>query len=82
MLDPLFDALSKTAYEIFQTPATTIEGIAFKLVLWARQHVEGGYEGNTGWSRPPVTAYPHDLDHLPVVSALHDLERLAGEAPS
>ena len=80
--DPLFDRLSETAYQIFQTPALTLEGVAFKLVLWARQHVEGGYEGTDGWSRPPVESYPRDLDHLPVVSALHDLERLAGRARS
>ncbi len=77
--DPLHDALNETAYEIFQTPATTPAGIAFKLVLWARQHITRGTQESADWSRPPVTAYPHDLDELPVVSALHDLERLAGQ---
>ena len=74
---PLHDALNETAYEIFQTPATTLAGIAFKLVLWARQHITRGTQESADWSRPPVTDYPRDLDHLPVVSALHDLERMA-----
>jgi hypothetical protein len=78
--DPLHDALNETAYEIFQTPATTPAGIAFKLVLWAHQHIDHDDEG-TDWSRPPVTAYSRDLDHLPVVSALHDLERMVHATP-
>ena len=74
--DPLHDRVNETAYEIFQTPATTPAGIAFKLVLWARQHIGHGAFG-AGWSKPPVSAYNSlDLDNLPVVSALHDLERL------
>ncbi len=80
--DPLFEALSETEYEIFQTPATSIEGVAFKLVLWTRQHIPQGYTGDGDWgssdewSRLPVTAFLHDLDKLPVVSALNDLERM------
>ena len=78
-LEPFYKRLGEAEYQIFQTPATTPAGIAVKLILWARQHVEGRYEGGADWSRTPVTDYPRDLDHLPVVSALHDLERLAGE---
>ena len=81
--DPLHDALRETEYEIFQTPATTLAGIAVKLILWARLHVDRGNKGAGDWSRIPVSAYTSlDLDHLPVISALHDLERLAGEARS
>ena len=79
--DPLYDALDEVAYEIFQTPATTPAGIAVKLILWARIHV-GNDASGLGWSREPVHNYPMELDNLPVVSALHDLERLAGEARS
>ncbi len=75
VLDPLHERMNEVAYQIFQTPATTLAGIAVKLVLWARQHIGHDATGK-GWSGTPVTAYPRDLDHLPVVSALHDLERL------
>ena len=87
VIDALHDRLSETAFQIFQTPAATIEGVTFKLVLWARQHVfqryavDGDWAESDNWSRLPVTAYRSlDLDHLPVVSALHDLERMAGRA--
>ena len=77
--DPLYERLSETEYEVFQTPATTLAGVAFKLVLWARPHI--GYDASgAGWSKTPAETYPRDLDELPVVSALHDLERLAGQA--
>ncbi len=36
VLDPLHDRLGEITYQILQTPATTIEGVAVKLVLWAR----------------------------------------------
>ena len=76
VMEPLNDRMNETAYEIFQTPATTLAGVAFKLVLWAHQHI-GHDASGAGWSKPPVESFPQDLDHLPVVSALHDLERMA-----
>lgn len=57
-------------------------------VLWARQHISpvpgyGEWKSCEEWARVPVTAWGSlDLDSLPVASALHDLERLAGEVRS
>ena len=74
--DRLFGAMNEVAEQIFRTPATTLEGVAVKLVLWARQHV-GHDDTGLSWSREPIEDYSMDLDKLPVVSALHDLERMA-----
>ncbi len=83
VVDRLLDALAETSFEIFQTPATTPAGIAVKLVIWARYHIHEGHNFDDDLSRFPVSDYTSlDLDHLPIISALHDLERLAGEVRS
>ena len=81
-LEPFYQRMDEIALQIFHTPATTPAGIAVKLVLWARQHC-GADAGDQSWNREPVENYTElDLDYLPVISALHDLECLAGEARS
>jgi len=71
--------LAETSFKIFQTPATTPAGIAVKLVIWARYHIHEGLKFEDDLSRFPVSDYTSlDLDHLPIISALHDLDRLAG----
>ena len=78
--DPLYEARSDVEYAILRTPATTIEGVAIKLWLWARCH--GPFRGPSDWWKRPLEDMPSELDELPVASALQDLERLAGEARS
>ena len=79
----LLDALGETSFEILKTPATTPAGIAVKLVIWARYHIREGHKFEDDLARFPVSDYTSlDLTDLPIISALHDLERLAGEARS
>lgn len=76
--DPLLDAVTAAAYAIHRTPATTLEGVAIKLWLWTRAATpELG--SRVDWWKDPI-ADMHGFDHMPVASALQDLERMAGEA--
>ena len=75
--EPFYKRMDETI--IFHTPATSPAGVAVKLILWARQHC-GVDASGLSWNREPIEGKPLDLDYLPVISALHDLERLAGEA--
>ena len=81
-LQPFYNRLHETEVQILRTGATTPAGIAVKLILWARQNLERGVTTGLSWNREPIEGEPHDLDRLPVISALHDLERLAGRARS
>ncbi len=77
-VDPLYNRLRETEYQILQTRATTPAGIAVKLVLWARLHCDADQTSGLSWNHEPIAGKPFDLDHLPVVSALNDLEHMAG----
>ena len=79
-LQPFYDRLHETEVQILLTRSTTLAGIAVKLILWARQNLKRGVTTGLSWNREPIEDELHDLDSLPVISALHDLERLAGEA--
>ena len=79
-VQPLYDRLHETEVQILRTRATTPAGIAVKLILWARQNLKRGVTTGLSWNREPIEGELHDLDSLPVISALHDLERLAGAA--
>ena len=78
-LQPFYDRVHETEVQILRTPATSLAGIMVKLVLWARQHLEADATTGLSWNHEPIEGQPLDLDHLPVVSALHDLERMAQE---
>ncbi len=78
--DPLVNARTEVEYAIHRTPATTLEGVALKLWLWTRI-MTPGLGSRVDWWKAPV-ADMHGLDHMPVASALQDLERMSGvEAP-
>lgn len=77
--DPLAKAATDVEFAIHRTPATTLEGVAVKLRLWARIAYPGwtAPAGQEWWKIP--VADMRGLDHMPVASALQDLERMAGE---
>ena len=73
-------------YQIHETPVKTPAGIAVKLRLWARSHcppeeTPGGWqECAENWHKAPVEEFVGDLDNMPIIGALRDLERLAAES--
>ena len=79
--DPLFDKLLDLQYRILLTQAKSPAGVAVKLRMHCR---------NNCWDEDDFVApTPEDslrgagnLEILPLIAALHDLERLAGEARS
>ncbi len=75
IIGPLHDRLNEAEFAIHRTPATTPAGIALKLKMWTRNHCPGivSYD----WWKAPLDEFDDDLDELPVLSALHDLERMA-----
>ncbi len=78
--DPLANARTEVEYAIHRTPATTLAGIALKLWLWTRIATpELG--SRVDWWKDPI-ADMHGFDHMPVASALQDLERMAGKGQS
>ena len=79
-LEPFYRRVDEIEDRILQTPATTSAGVVVKLVLWARQHCESGCTTGLSWNHESIEGRALDLDRLPVISALNDLERLAGEA--
>ena len=80
VIDPLHAWLNEAEFAIHRTPATTPAGIALKLKMWTRNHCPGivSYD----WWKAPLDEFDDDLDELPILSALHDLERLTGRAQS
>ncbi len=74
--DPLYDRLNEIEFQIHRTPAKSPSGIAVKLRMWGRSH---GYSFPGEWWELSVGDFDGDLDHMPIVSALRDAERLAGE---
>ncbi len=74
--DPLYDRLNEIEFQIHRTPAKSPSGIAVKLRMWGRSH---GYSFPGEWWELSVEDFDGDLDHMPIVSALRDAERLAGE---
>lgn len=74
---PFYDRLAETEVQILRTRATTPAGIAVKLILWARQHCTADELSGLSWNRKSIEGDPHDLDRLPVMSALLDLERMS-----
>ncbi len=78
--DPLVKAATEIEFAIHRTPATTLEGVALKLRLWTRiMTPELG--SRVDWWKDPI-ADMHGLEHMPVASALQDLERMAGKGQS
>ena len=82
-VQPFFDRLRETEIQILRTQATTPAGIAVKLILWARLHCDADEVSGLSWTRKSIEGHPHDLDRLPVLSALLDLEHMAqGTVPT
>ncbi len=79
-VQPFYNRLHETEVEILRTQATTLAGIAVKLILWARLHCNADEVSGLSWTRKSIEGDPHDLDHLPVLSALLDLERISSGA--
>ncbi len=85
-MGPLHLELVEAQHCIFRTPAASPAGIVFKLRL--RAHTEAppeGFDRNTAWRERPVEdfeSFEGGLDFMPIISALHDAERLVGEARS
>jgi len=71
--EPAFEALDEIGDQIYETPAQSYAGVAVKLRMYAR--IEGFVDERTWWAHPSVG------DDL-ALSALRDLERLAGGASS
>ncbi len=74
---PFFDRLRETEVKILRTQATTPAGIAVKLILWARLHCDADEVSGLSWTRKSIEGEPFDLDRLPVLSALLDLELMS-----
>jgi hypothetical protein len=74
---PFYDRLREIEQRILRTWATTPAGIAVKLILWARLRCSADEVSGLSWNRKSIEGEPFDLDRLPVMSALHDLERMA-----
>ena len=79
-VQPFFDRLRETESQILRTQATTPAGIAVKLILWARLHCTADEVSGLSWNRKSIKGEPFDLDRLPVLSALLDLERMKAGA--
>ncbi len=82
-MDPLHDRLMEAELAIYRTPATSPAGVAIKLWLWTRTFPPS-WETPAGqdWWEAPVADMPDVLDHMPIASALQDLERLAAGGSS
>ncbi len=80
VMNPLHNRLMEAEFAIHRTPATTPAGVAVKIWLWACTF-SPDWETPAGqdWWEIPVADMPDILDHMPVASALQDLERMAGE---
>ena len=81
-LDPLAERLLVMEGAIYETPATTLAGIAAKLRVWGYYH--GSWSGNlpyedSWWRGDPALTYREEIGFAGVMC---DLERLAGEARS
>lgn len=79
-VQPFYDRLHETEVQILRTQATTPAGIAIKLILWARLHCNADEVSGLSWTRKSIEGDPHDLDRLPVLSALLDLESMSSGA--
>ena len=74
IIGPLHDRLNEAEVTIHRTPATTPEGIAIKLRMWGRNHPDPDRGEN--WCEPPVEDIEGNLDDMPILSVLRDLEHL------
>ena len=74
---PHHAALTEAEFAIYRTPATTPEGMAIKLRMWGRNHPDPDRGEN--WCEPPIEDIEGNLDDMPILSVLRDLERLSQE---
>ena len=80
-LEPHFRRLEEMEWNIYQTPAQTLQGVATKLRLWSRYYAcfhDCGYEGD--WWTGDLEGM--EYAEFGFANVMRDLERLAGRAPS
>ncbi len=79
--EPHFRRLEEMEWNIYQTPAQTLQGVATKLRLWSRYYAcfhDCCYEGD--WWTGGLEGM--DYAEFGFANVMRDLERLAGEARS
>ncbi len=79
--EPHFRRLEEMEWNIYQTPAQTLQGVATKLRLWSRYYAcfhDRCYDGD--WWTGDLEGM--DYAEFGFANVLRDLERLAGEARS
>ncbi|MCH8113808.1 MAG: hypothetical protein IH905_17955 [Proteobacteria bacterium] len=79
--EPHFRRLEEMEWNIYQTPARTLQGVATKLRLWSRYYAEfydRSYEG--AWWQGDLEGMTYA--EFGFANVMRDLERLAGEARS